>query len=267
MIVTIITITYNDSEGLRRTIDSVRCQTCRDYQFIVMDGGSLDETKEVISDNEDIIYYWESKRDGGPFFGMNDAIKHSNGDYCIFMNSGDSFHDEFVIDKFCKANPCEDILTGVAAEHVNGIVRPWQPAKEQDFSLRWFYRHSLSHQSSFIRTALLKSMEYDTEFRIVADWLFFMNALLIHNCTYRELPFYVSHYMDGGISRDAGKAFAERDRAIVKYYGNRILRDCHTMQYGVNRWDSLAKKVAPESKIGKVLCFIVECILKLKGII
>lgn len=57
----------------------------------------------------------------------------------------------------------------------------------------------------------------------------------------------------GGISRDAEKAFKEREQAIEKYYGSRILRDCHSMAYGLNEWDALAKKVDPNSKIGKII--------------
>lgn len=264
MKVSIITIVYNDIDGLKRTVDSVHKQTSREYEYIVIDGGSTDGTVEVIKSNEDIITYWESKRDGGPFFGMNNGLEYVTGDYCIFMNSGDSFYDEHVIEEFLKFSPTLDIYTGIAAEHLGDTIKPWYPAAESDFCLRWFYRHALSHQSSFIKTSLMKEMKYDTEFRIVSDWLFFMIALLNHNATYHPLPFFVSHYMDGGISRDAERAFAERDKAIEKYYGLRILRDCKTMQFGVNEWDALAKRVDPKSKVGKFVFFITAVLIKLR---
>ena len=180
------------------------------------------------------------------------------------MNSGDSFYDDSVIEEFIRINPSEDILTGMTAEHINGRVRPWFPPSEMDFSLCWFYRHSLSHQSSFIKTELLRQMQYDTDFRIVSDWLFFMIALIKKNSTYKPLPFYVSNYMDGGISRNENKAFAEREIAIKKYFGSRILRDCHAMHYGRNEWESLAKKIDPKSKIGKIICVLTKFLLKLK---
>lgn len=264
MKISIITISFNDIEGLKRTIDSVRKQTSHNYEYIVMDGGSTDGSIDVIRSNGDIIIYWESKHDGGPFFGMNKGLEHATGDYCIFMNSGDSFYDEHVIEEFLKFSPTLDIYTGIAAEHLGDTIKPWYPAAESDFCLRWFYRHALSHQSSFIKTSLMKKLRYDTEFRIVSDWLFFMKALLNHNATYQPLPFFVSHYMDGGISRDAEKAFAERDKAIEKYFGPRILRDCKTMQFGVNEWDALAKRVDPISKVGRFIYKLTAIFLKLR---
>lgn len=264
MKVSIITISYNDIEGLRRTIESIRMQSSSEYEYIVMDGGSVDGSVNVIKANADIISYWESKRDGGPFFGMNDGLEHATGDYCIFMNSGDSFYDKHVIEEFLNLSPTLDIYTGMAAEHISGTVNPWYPARESDFSLRWFYRHALSHQSSFIKTSLMKELKYDTEFHIVSDWLFFMTALLNCNATYKQLPFYVSHYMDGGISRDEKKAFAERDKAIEKYFGPRILRDCRSMHYGVNEWDTLAKKVDSNSITGRIAYKIISLLLILR---
>ena len=195
---------------------------------------------------------------------MNKGIGKASGDYCIFMNSGDSFYDENVIDKFIHSNPTEDMLTGISAEHMGNEIREWKPSEESSFSLRWFYRHSLSHQSSFIKTEMMKRLMYDTDFRIVSDWLFFMIAFLKNNATYRPLPFFVSNYMDGGISRDAEKAFKERERAIEKYYGSRILRDCHSMAYGLNEWDALAKKVDPNSKIGKIIYLLTNFLLKFR---
>lgn len=264
MKISVITISYNDIDGLKRTIESVRRQSSLDYEYIVIDGGSADGSVEVIKANADIISYWESKRDGGPFFGMNNGLDHATGNYCIFMNSGDSFYDEHVIEEFLKLSPTLDIYTGIAAEHISGSIKPWRPATESDFCLRWFYRHALNHQSSFIKTSLMKELKYDTEFRIVSDWLFFMIALLNHNATYQPLPFYVSNYMDGGISRDVEKAFAERDKAIYKYFGPRILRDCKTMQFGVNEWDALAKRVDPKSKVGKTIMIITQLLLRLR---
>lgn len=264
MKISIITVSYNDCEGLRRTIESIRKQTSHNYEYIVMDGGSADSSVELIKQNQDIITYWESKRDGGPFFGMNNGISHATGDFCIFMNGGDSFYDERVIEQFVAEERTKDIYTGIAAEHIADIVTSWYPAHGDEFCMRWFYRHSLSHQSSFIKTSLIKELKYDTEFRIVADWLFFMYALLNRRATYSSLPFTVSNYMDGGISRDEQKAFKERDKAIVKYYGERILKDFHSMHYGLNEWDTLSKSVDPLSKSGKLIMLLTKLLLKIR---
>lgn len=138
------------------------------------------------------------------------------------------------------------------------------PAQEKDLSMRFFYRHSLSHQASFIKTSILKNNLYDINFKIVSDWLFFVKVLLLQNVTYEPLSFCVCNYMDGGISRDEQKAFTERERALHLLFGLRIMRDFHSMQYGVDEWDSIAKRVDPKSKIGKLIIRITKLLLTLR---
>lgn len=264
MTISILTVCFNDREGLLNTIDSIKKQTYSDYEFVVMDGGSTDGCVDIIEQNKEIITYYESKCDGGVFWGMNDAIMHANGDYCIFMNSGDSFYDEYVLEKFINSVPTADIISGICCEYIGGKQHFWYPADEEDLSLRWFYRHALSHQATFIKTSLMKDLMYDTNYRIVSDWKFFMEAVLIKQCLYSTLDYIVCNYMDGGISRDAEKAFAERECAIIELFGKRILRDCHTMQYGVNEWDALSKKVNPKSFKGRIIYYLVSLLLKVK---
>lgn len=264
MKISIITINYNNKEGLKQTVESVACQVCKDFEYIVIDGSSNDGSIDVLDQYRKYIDICISEQDKGPFDAMNKGISKASGDYCIFMNSGDTFYDENVIGNFVSSHPTEDILTGICAEHVNEKIRSWYPSDEKEFCLGWFYRHSLSHQSSFIKTSLMKQMKYDTEFHVVSDWLFFMLALLKDNATYRSLPFFVSNYMDGGISRNEKKAFYERELAIEKYFGKRILRDCHTLLYGRNEWETLAKKVDPQSKRGKIIFTITQKLLNIR---
>jgi len=264
MKISIITINYNNRNGLEHTIKSVQMQTVKDFEYIIIDGGSTDGSKDLLSKYTEIIDIQISEKDEGPFYAMNKGLEKASGEYCIFMNSGDLFYDKYVIENFIQSQPKEDILTGICEEHLSNNIKQWLPASEHEFCLRWFYRHSLSHQSTFIKTSLMKEIKYDTEFRIVSDWLFFMLTLLNKNATYKKLPFYVAHYMDGGISRNEKDAFNEREKAIIKYYGNRILRDFHSMHYGLNEWDSLSKKVDPNSKIGRIIMFFTKLLLNLR---
>lgn len=261
MKISIITINYNNAGGLRQTLESIKVQSYKNYELLLIDGNSTDNSIEVI---EEYGYKYVSESDNGPFDAMNKGIKKATGDYCIFMNSGDSFHNETVLKSFVELQPTKDIYTGIAAEHLNGKVHNWNPAKEEELSMRFFYRHSLSHQASFIKTSIMKTYLYDINYKLVSDWLFFVKALLLQNVTYEPLPFFVCNYMDGGISRDANKAFTEREEALKLLFGNRILRDFHTMQYGVNEWDAIAKHVDPTSKIGKLIINLTNLLLKLR---
>ena len=71
MKLSIITVNYNDAEGLERTIQSVISQTFQDFEFIIIDGGSTDDSVNVIKKYENYIDYWVSERDGGIYPGMN----------------------------------------------------------------------------------------------------------------------------------------------------------------------------------------------------
>lgn len=264
MRISIITINYNNVSGLLQTLQSVKMQSSIDYEYIVIDGASTDGSKELIEQYADIIAYYVSEKDNGPFDAMNKGIAKASGDYCIFMNSGDSFYDIQVIDNFIKINPTKDIYTGIAAEHINGIIRNWYPVEENKLSMRFFYRNAISHQASFIKTSLMKEMLYDTNYKIISDWKFFIEALIIRNVSYCTLPFIITNYMDGGISRNEERAFAEREAALEDLFGKRVMRDFHSMQYGVDEWDTLAKKVDPRSKIGRLIMIMTKFLLKLR---
>ena len=99
----IITVNYNDAQGLEDTIKSVVSQTYNDYEFIIIDGGSTDDSKYIIEENQSQIDYWVSEPDKGIFNAMNKGILASKGDYLIFMNSGDCFYNEKVLDpQWCR---------------------------------------------------------------------------------------------------------------------------------------------------------------------
>src|SRR5258706_1204581 len=97
MKISIITINLNNKDGLANTIQSVIGQSCDDYEYIVIDGASVDGSVEVINKYRDRIDYWVSEKDSGIYQAMNKGIKASSGDYLWFLNSGDSLVNEDVV--------------------------------------------------------------------------------------------------------------------------------------------------------------------------
>ena len=95
----IITINYNNCEGLRRTIESVVNQTCHDFEYIIIDGGSTDGSVDVIKQYADQIDYWVSEPDKGIYNAMNKGVAVAKGEYCLFLNSGDSLHNNSALAK------------------------------------------------------------------------------------------------------------------------------------------------------------------------
>ena len=112
MRISVITINYNNGVGLRSTIDSVVGQKCNDFEYIVIDGGSTDSSLNVIKEYSHKIDYWVSEPDGGIYNAMNKGVAHAHGDYCVFLNSGDCFYSDVVLNRFMNYDAIEDIVVG-----------------------------------------------------------------------------------------------------------------------------------------------------------
>ena len=95
--ISIITINYNNLEGLKRTMESVVNQTWREFEYIVIDGGSTDRSAAYIASQSENIDYWVSEPDNGIYNAMNKGIAKATGEYLLFLNSGDSFYDANVL--------------------------------------------------------------------------------------------------------------------------------------------------------------------------
>lgn len=90
-LISVITVTRNDSENLIETINSFRSQTYPNLEFIIVDGASVDDTIDVIKSNSDIINTWVSEPDDGIYHAMNKGLDLAKGFGVIFLNSGDCF--------------------------------------------------------------------------------------------------------------------------------------------------------------------------------
>ena len=113
MKLSIITVNYNNRDGLQKTIDSVICQTFKDYEWIIIDGGSTDGSRELIEQYQDHFAYWCSEPDKGVYNAMNKGIAKAKGEYVNFMNSGDCFADANVLERLFADGYDEDIIAGL----------------------------------------------------------------------------------------------------------------------------------------------------------
>lgn len=193
MKVSVITINYNNKEGLEKTIASTINQTSKDFEFIVIDGASTDGSVEVIKSHTDKIDYWISEPDKGIYNAMNKGIERAHGEYCIFMNSGDCFYSEQVIANFICLSKGSDIVCGDT-----WLGETKEAPNEITFDT--LYNSSICHQCAFIRTSLMRKYMYDESLKIVADRKFFLQALIFDNCTYERINTYIVHYDITGFS-------------------------------------------------------------------
>lgn len=192
----IITINLNNVDGLKRTIDSVVSQTYNDYEWIVIDGGSTDGCKEVIEKNQQYFSYWCSEPDKGIYNAMNKGITHANGDYLLFLNSGDELFDNNVLLEIANLNCKADIISGQVIRMDNHhLLRRYD-----DNILIQLWRDTLNHQGTFIKRSLFKDSLYDETYQIVSDWKFWWETLVFKNASYEIVDIVVAIQDMNGIS-------------------------------------------------------------------
>jgi glycosyltransferase involved in cell wall biosynthesis len=220
--ISIITVNYNDREGLKKTIESVINQTWQDFEFIVIDGGSTDGGTAVIEQFKDKIDYWISEPDTGVYHALNKGIKVSTGDFLIFMNSGDTFHDNNVLEVVASQLVSNiDIYYGNNYKvKANGSKSLKTYPERLDFS--FFYNSNLNHQSTFIRRSLFeKYFYYNEDYKILSDWEFFICTICKENVPYKYLNTVICNYDFTGMSSTGiyeKYVQLEREEVLNKYF-------------------------------------------------
>jgi len=223
MKVSIITINFNNAAGLRRTVQSVVTQTCHDFEYVIIDGGSNDGSVDVIDEiPKTINLKWVSERDRGLYDAMNKGIDRSSGEYCIFMNSGDEFYDASVLE---KVMPYLQSKVGVVSGIGGKETIPGFPVAEQQLNLTFFLKDSLNHQSAFVRRDILSRLHFSEAYKIVSDTELFFRALILDNESYEAIPIRVCKCEAPGASGDLKKSLEERYAAIKKLLPPRMVYD------------------------------------------
>ena len=234
MRVSIITITFNDLKGLRETYRSIKGQTMRDYEWIVVDGGSTDGTKQFLEEHDSELAWWCSEPDKGVYNAQNKGTQHARGEYCIYMNSGDSFFSDDVLGKIFEKETDADIIYGDwMLRFENGKTRLGRAPKVAD--LLYFFGENMCHQAMLIRTEALKSRPYDETFRIYADWEEWL-ALYMQGKTFERRDITVCNFLVGGISTgdEAAPSLKAERKAEIKRIQER---------YYSEQWRSILPRV------------------------
>ena len=268
MKLSIITITYNNAEGLRRTIQSVQSQTFRDFEHIIVDGGSTDESVEIIrqyADNEAIRLEgykairpensqadnlasspnhlitsspitWISEKDRGVYDAQNKGIRLAHGEYCYFLNAGDTFCNEHVLELIFKPltfnlsplTSTPDILYGneIIVDGNGQRVGIARGVKNPTFVD--LYNSCMKHQASFIRRSLFdKYGMYDVDMRICSDFDWFFRVIAFHDdVTLQYKDVNIAYFENTGLSYHSPELCThERQQILDRYMSKRMQRD------------------------------------------
>ena len=207
MKLSIITINLNNKEGLKKTIDSVVCQTFSDYEFIIIDGVSTDGSVELIREYEDKITYWVSEKDSGIYNAQNKGIKQAKGEYLYFLNSGDALYDKDTLEKMFESDPHDPFICASFYMEKNGELEADTSYKDRDWHLAIYELFSgflchqafLIHRSNFERYGL-----YDESLKVVADWKLFFQGIAIEQQPVRYIDTFIVIYNMEGFSTQIG---------------------------------------------------------------
>jgi len=239
--ITVATVVFNAESDIKRTIESVSKLAYPDVEFIVMDGGSTDDTLKTIKSHSKAIDYWRSEPDLGPFDAMNKAAEYASGEYIIFLNAGDTFYGDKVLESALKiteiTNNRPDVIFGHHFwKRKNGVIErktaksfdeTWGRLMYGNIDLNWL-KGMPCHQSTLTKTAFLRANPYNLSFHLAADHEFLFrakkNGAVIEHCNCS-----IGVYEEGGLTSqnfqrlnvewyDIAKIYSPDNESVDKLY-------------------------------------------------
>ena len=220
----IITITYNAASVIEPTLASVAAQTYRNFEYLLIDGGSSDDTVAKAQASGIEFAHIVSERDNGLYDAMNKGIKLAKGDNLCFLNAGDAFHSSDTLDKIVAAIPdgtsLPDILYGETAEvdENRNFVRMRRLQAPEKLHWTSFKQGMLvCHQAFYARRDLVPM--YDLKYRLSADvdWCI---KIMKRSENMVNVGFTVVDYLQNGLSLQNHRAsLIERFKIMCKHYG------------------------------------------------
>lgn len=252
MRLSIITINYNNAEGMRKTLDSVSAQTYHDIEHVIVDAASTDGSVDIIKEyanKADYPVLWSSKKDKGVYNGMNIGIRRATGDYIQILNSGDVLATPDVSERMISALPKGTaILYGnMMKDYGNGkLVRDNCGGANSTESFLYFYRGTLNHDCAYIRRDLFdKYGLYNEDMKICSDWEWYVKSVALGGgkAIYTDID--VTIFDMYGVSESGGKNAElikkERRDYLEKVLPASVLRDYDDYSFPIGQYQRLKK--------------------------
>ena len=272
MKLSIVTINYNNAEGLRKTLASVASQTYKHIEHVIIDGGSTDGSVEAILEyvaacqsekgNDSFFKHtikWVSEKDNGIYHAMNKGIRKTSGSYIQILNSGDVLATSDVTERMIKAieeveNP--SILYGnMIRDFGNGktnrdtclgesrVKNGEQRAQKVEWTMDDFIKGTVNHDPTYIRADLYKEYGlYDENLKIVSDWKWFVKAVVFGGEKLYYVPIDVTIFDTTGISEtNLSAREEERKSELEKMLPTAILNDYKRYHFPVDQYKRLKR--------------------------
>lgn len=238
-LISIITITYNAAPVIRPTLESLNAQTFRDFEHLVIDGASKDDSVSIVSEMcpDSII---RSEPDRGLYDAMNKGLRAAKGKYLLFLNAGDALHSPDTLQRYAEATglngskipnrmdnaksilSCADIIYGdtIVVDSDRNFVKPRHLSVPERLTFRSFANGMLvCHQAFMVRRDL--APEYDLQYRFSADYEWTLRCLKsanpYHNVNLHTVT--IDYLSDGMTDKNHSASLKERFRIMCRYYG------------------------------------------------
>jgi len=218
--ISIITVVFNGNAVIERTIKSVLQQTHFNIEYIIIDGGSTDGTKDIIKNYQSKIAIIKSEKDNGIYDAMNKGLLLATGDYVLFLNAGDELFAADTLANVFSSSTNADVYYGNTAIASTSGKELGDRRLKPPTSLNWKslkYGMCVSHQSFIARRTLCGFYNLDYSVSADIDWV--INTLK-QSSKIIYINSYISKFLEGGISNTRrSKALKERFSIMVKHYG------------------------------------------------
>ena len=214
--VSVIIPVYNAATCLEQAILSVLTQNFTAFELIVIDGGSMDGTVDLIRKYEKHISYWHSKKDQGIYDGMNMGIVKASGQYLLFLGADDTLHSPQVLAGIFQ-NPLNlsyDMIYG------DVLLKTSQASYDGEFDLEKLREKNICHQAIFYSKELFeKKGLFDLRWKVLADWDFNLKLFTDKKIRKKYIPLLIAVFNDKGISGDFFETgfYSYKNNLIDKY--------------------------------------------------
>ena len=230
----IITVTYNAGKVLEDTIQSVISQTYRNVEYIIVDGGSKDNTLEIIDKYSKHISKMVSEPDRGLYDAMNKGIRMATGDYLCFLNAGDKFHEKETLQQIAetlKDKELPDVIYGETAivDETGKFLHMRRLSTPERLNWKSFKQGMLvCHQAFLAKRELALKYPYDMQYRFSADFDWCIRIMKEAKCLHNTRLTLIDYLNEGMTTRNHKASLKERFRIMAKHYGwvSTILHHC-----------------------------------------
>lgn len=219
-LISIITITYNAESEIRPTLESLNRQTFRNFEHLVIDGASSDNTLSIVKEmSPDSIVI--SEPDKGLYDAMNKGLRAAKGEYVLFLNAGDSLHSPDILRRYADQRGA-NIIYGdtIIVDSERNFIKPRHLSAPKKLTFKSFSKGMLvCHQAFMVRRNI--SPEYDLQYRFSADYEWTLKCLRssdpIHNANIEAIA--IDYLSDGLTDKNHKASLKERYKIMCRYYG------------------------------------------------